>query len=95
MKIVLRAMELRSFGRSTGRVSAATEGDPRMMAIRHGVYFDETVHPRGNTLFHLAEYNVAIGIWLKANIAGKYSVQTSYVFFEDETDATMCYLAFR
>ncbi len=91
-RVVLRAIEFRRFGRKTKVVRSANT----KMAIRFGVYFDESNPMYGNTVLRKdREEGKAIRRWLRDNISGKWSVQTSYVFFEDEADAMLCYLAFK
>jgi hypothetical protein len=66
------------------------------MPIRFGVYFDESNPHYGNSvLLPEREEGKIIRDWLNGSVVGRYSVQNSYVFFEDEGDAVLCYMAFR
>lgn len=90
---MLRAIELRRFSKGA-RVSRPNGSV--MMRVRYGVYFDETVDGScGNTLLKHDPYRSTIRQWLVANVSGKYATQTSYVFFEEEEDAMLCYLSFK
>lgn len=63
------------------------------MEAHHAVFFINSFrnfymlvdNPRGD----------AVREWLKGNIPGKYSVRSSYVFFEDYDDALLCYLRYK
>lgn len=65
------------------------------MQIRHGVYFKNLpkphlfMEPWGDT----AEGR-AMRKWIGENISGKYSIQSSYVLFENHDDALLCYLRY-
>lgn len=86
--------------RIAGEISSVSTRATHMQ-IRHGVYFKNRQYPHLFMEFSskLGWRDTAEGCvireWLDGNISGKFSVQTSYVFFEDYDDALLCYLRYR
>jgi hypothetical protein len=99
-----RARELRRFGQRKSELLPGQYERPwdagvakavEKMIVRFGVYFSEENRQYGNSILRGDRVEgLRVRLWLNDNIQGNYSVQSSYVLFEDEGDAIMCYLAF-